>query len=250
MLLLLPGLLCDAAVWAPVLPFIERRAECSVAAYANETSLPAMAERMLANAPSTFALAGHSMGGRVALEVLRRAPERVSRLALLDTGFRPRPAGVAGGDEKALRYGVLALARAKGMRAMAREWVRPMVHPDRRDDAALIDAVLDMFERRTADEFAGQIEALLARPDATALLRSIACPTLVLCGRDDGWSKLAQHEEMAALIPGATLAVIDRCGHMAPMERPRDVGTALAHWLAEPAQGSASDSRMLPLPRA
>ena len=73
---------------------------------------------------------------------------------------------------------------------MAREWVRPMVHPDRRDDQALIDAILDMFERRTASEFAGQIEALLARPDTTALLRSIACPALVLCGREDGWSTL------------------------------------------------------------
>ena len=133
---------------------------------------------------------------------------------------------------------------------MAREWVRPMVHPDRLDDARLIDAILDMFERRAPAEFAVQIEALLARPDATALLRSIACPTLVLCGRDDGWSTLRQHEEMAALIPGATLAVIDRCGHMAPMESPRDVGTALAGWLAKPASAETADSRMLPLQRA
>jgi len=115
---------------------------------------------------------------------------------------------------------------------------------------SLIDAILDMFERRTPDEFAGQIEALLARPDATTLLRSITCPTLVLCGRDDGWSTLRQHEEMAELIPSATLAVVDRCGHMAPMERPRDVGTAVAGWLAEPACAQATDSRMLPLQRA
>jgi len=249
-LLLLPGLLCDGALWAPILPYVERRAQCRVADYGSVTSLPAMAERVLTDAPSTFALAGHSMGGRVALEVLRQAPERVSKLALLDTGFRPRAEGVAGDDEKARRLALLALARTRGMRAMAREWVRPMVHPDRLDDAPLIDAILDMFERRTADEFAGQIRALLARPDATALLRSIACPALVLCGRDDGWSTLRQHEEMAALIPGATLAVIDRCGHMAPMERPRDVGTALAGWLAEPASAEPMDSRMLPLQRA
>ena len=183
-----------------------------------------MAERALAEAPPTFALAGHSMGGRVALEIVRRARERVSRLALLDTGFRPRPAGAAGEDEKARRLALLALARAEGMRAMAREWVRPMVHPDRLADIALIEAILDMLERRTPAEFAGQIEALLARPDATPLLPSIRCPTLVLCGRDDAWSTLAQHEEMAARIPGARLAVVERCGHMAPMERPREVG--------------------------
>jgi pimeloyl-ACP methyl ester carboxylesterase len=249
-LLLLPGLLCDGALWSPILPYVERRAECRVAGYTSATSLPAMAERVLADAPSTFALAGHSMGGRVALEVLRQAPTRVSKLALLDTGFRPRAEGPAGEDERARRLALLVLARTRGMRAMAREWVRPMVHPDRLDDTPLIDSVLDMFERRTADEFAGQIEALLARPDATTLLRSIACPTLVLCGRDDGWSKLEQHEEMAALIPGATLIVIDRCGHMAPMEQPAEVGPALARWLAESVRDSATDSRMLPLQRA
>jgi pimeloyl-ACP methyl ester carboxylesterase len=249
-LLLLPGLLCDGAAWAPIFPYVERHAECRVADYASVTSLAAMAQRVLADAPSTFALAGHSMGGRVALEILRRAPERVSKLALLDTGFQPRAEGSAGDEEQSRRFALLALARAQGMRAMAREWVRPMVHPDRLDDAPLIDAVLDMFERRTPAEFAAQIQALLARPDATALLRSIACPTLVLCGRDDGWSTLRQHEEMAALIPGATLAVIDGCGHMAPMERPSDVGTVMAGWLAEAACAEATDSRMLPLERA
>jgi pimeloyl-ACP methyl ester carboxylesterase len=242
--------MCDGALWAPILPYVERRAECRVADYASATSLPEMAASVLADAPSTFAMAGHSMGGRVALEVLRQAPERVSRLALLDTGFRPRAEGAAGDDEGSRRYALLALARTQGMRAMAREWVRPMVHPDRFDDAPLIDAILDMFERRTPAGFAAQIEALLARPDATALLRSIAWPTLVLCGREDGWSTLKQHEEMAALIPGATLAVIDRCGHMAPMERPHEVAAALAAWLAEPASADATDSRMLPLQRA
>jgi len=233
-LLLLPGLLSDAAVWAPVLPALESVADCAIPDYADATSLGEMAERVLAAAPPTFALAGHSMGGRVALEVMRQARERVSRLALLDTGFGPKPAGAAGEEERARRLALLALARAQGMRAMAREWVRPMVHPDRLTDVALIDAILDMCERLTPAEFAGQIEALLARPDATSLLRSLRCPTLVLCGRDDAWSTLAQHEEMATLIPDASLAVVERCGHMAPMECPADVGAALAAWLAQP----------------
>jgi pimeloyl-ACP methyl ester carboxylesterase len=123
------------------------------------------------------------------------------------------------------------------MRAMAREWVQPMVHPDRLGDATLIDAVLDMFERRTAFDFAGQIEALLARPDATGVLASIAGPTLVLCGREDGWSTPTQHEEIAARIPDAQLVVIEHCGHMAPMERPREVANAMLAWLRTPSHG-------------
>jgi pimeloyl-ACP methyl ester carboxylesterase len=110
-----------------------------------------------------------------------------------------------------------------------------MVHPDRLGDRTLIDAILDMFERRTPGDFAGQIEALLARPDATNWLRAVTCPSLVLCGREDGWSTPSQHEEMAMLIRGSRLAVIERCGHMAPMERPREIGEALVAWLRMPA---------------
>jgi pimeloyl-ACP methyl ester carboxylesterase len=238
-LLLLPGLMCDAAVWAGVLPQLAATADCRVPEYPEARSLPAMAERVLAAAPPRFAVAGHSMGGRVALEIVRRAPERVLRLALLDTGYRARPAGAEGEAEIAKRMALLALARGEGVRAMAREWVRPMVSPERLAERPLVDAILDMFERRSADVFAGQVEALLARPDATALLAAIACPTLVLCGRDDGFSPPAQHEEMAARIPGARLAVIERCGHMAPMERPREVGAALVAWIGAPATVAA-----------
>lgn len=239
-LLLLPGLMCDAAVYAPLRPQLDAAAACTIPDYADATSLGEMAERVLAGAPPTFALAGHSMGGRVALEIVRRAPDRVERIALLDTGCRARPAGAPGEEEKARRYALLALARAEGVRAMAREWVRPMVHPDRLADGALLDAILDMFARRSAEQFAGQIEALLARPDATTLLRSIACPALVLCGGDDGWSTPAQHEEMATLIPRARLVVIDHCGHMATMERPREVGAALLAWLRAPVAETAT----------
>ena len=232
-LLLLPGLLCDRAAWAPVLSHVQRFADCSIPDYADETSLGAMAERVLASAPQTFAVAGHSMGGRVALEIVRRSPERVERLALLDTGCRARPTGTAGDDERAGRLALLAEARERGMRAMARTWVQPMVHSEQLADAALIEAILDMFARRTVLQFAGQIEALLARPDATAVLRAVTCPGLVLCGREDGWAPLAQQEEMAALMPGGRLVILDRCGHMAPMERPDLAGAALVEWLKE-----------------
>jgi pimeloyl-ACP methyl ester carboxylesterase len=230
-LLLLPGLLCDRAAWAPVLPHVQDVAGCSIPDYADETSLGAMAERVLASAPPTFAVAGHSMGGRVALEIVRRAPERVERLALLDTGCHARPSGAAGDAERAGRLALLASAREHGMRTMARTWVQPMVHPGRLADPVLIDVILDMFARRTPQQFAGQIEALLARPDATDVLRAVRCPALVLCGRADRWAPPEQHEEMAALMPGGRLEILDRCGHMAPMERPDAVGAALAEWL-------------------
>jgi pimeloyl-ACP methyl ester carboxylesterase len=126
---------------------------------------------------------------------------------------------------------LLASARERGMREMARTWVQPMLHPERLADEALIEGILDMFARRTPRQFAGQIEALLARPDATDVLRAVACPALVLCGREDGWAPPSQHDEMAALMPGSRLTILDRCGHMAPMERADAVGAALVEWL-------------------
>ena len=241
-LLLLPGLLCDRASWAPVLPFLAPHADCIVPDYSSESSLAAMAERAMAEAPPSFAVAGHSMGGRVALEVLRAAPGRVGRLALLDTGYRSRPDGTPGDDERARRYALLALARERGMRAMGREWMRAMVHPARLADAALVDAILDMVGRQTPDRYAGQIDALLARPDVTALLRSIDVPTLIACGRQDAWSPLAQHEEIAALVPRCRLAVFEDCGHMAPMEQPRAVAAALVAWLGVPVAAAKEPS--------
>jgi pimeloyl-ACP methyl ester carboxylesterase len=235
-LFLLPGLLCDRASWAPVLPALERHADCRVPDYATQPSLAAMAARVLEGAPPSFALAGHSMGGRVALEVVRRAPERVTRLALLDTGYRSRPDGSAGDDERARRYALLALARAKGMRAMGREWMRAMVHPARLDDAALVEDILAMIARRTPDDYEAQIEALLARPDVTDVLRGLRVPTLVACGRQDAWSPPAQHEEIAARVPDSTLVAFEDCGHMAMMERPGPVAAALLAWLAMPAK--------------
>ena len=231
-LVLLPGLMCDRAVWGDTLPALGGGRDTDIAAYGAIDSLGGMAERVLELAPRRFAMAGHSMGGRVALESFRRAPERVAGLALLDTNYLPRPAGEAGAREERERRALLELARASGTRAMGEKWVQSMVHPARLGDRALIEAILDMFARKSADIFAAQIRALLDRPDAGPLLPAIRCPALVSCGREDSWSPLARHEAMAAAISGARLAVIEDCGHMAPMERPREVAAALAAWLA------------------
>ncbi|OVZ57622.1 alpha/beta hydrolase [Pigmentiphaga sp. NML080357] len=230
-LVLLPGLLCDRAVWDEQCARFGAQFECVVPDYGTLDTITAMAEHVLRHAPAgTFHLAGHSMGGRVALEVIRLAPERVLRLALLDTGYKGLAPGVAGESERAGRMALLRTAQEKGMREMGRIWARGMVHPDR-IDGPVFEAVLAMLERRTPEVFAAQIRALLARPDASAQLPRIACPTLVLCGREDTWSPLSRHEAMAAEIPGARLVAIEHSGHMTTMEQPGAVNDAFAQWL-------------------
>jgi pimeloyl-ACP methyl ester carboxylesterase len=194
-------------------------------------SLGALAESIIAHAPPRFALAGHSMGGRIALEVARRAPGRLLGLALLDTGYEELASGEAGEREAAGRYELLAMARREGMRAMARTWLQGMVHSPRLSDEKLVESILQMFERRTPDLFALQIKALLERPDATSVLATLQLPTLVLCGREDTWAPPSRHDVMAKMIPHSTLEVIPDCGHMSTLERPQAVNQALRRWL-------------------
>jgi pimeloyl-ACP methyl ester carboxylesterase len=236
-LVLVPGLMCDSAVWAPLVPALQASRQVGAVVLVEHggcDSLVGMAQRLLESAPARFALAGHSMGGRVALEVCRLAPERVSHLALLDTGHAPLAAGEAGQQEAHKRHVLLQLARDRGVRAMAAQWVQGMVHPDRLD-TGLIEQILDMFERKSADDFELQIRALLGRPDAAPVLQSLSMPTLVLTGRQDSWANVAQHEAMHRLIgpkAAAVLEVIEESGHMVPMERPAELTRALLRWLA------------------
>lgn len=229
-LVMLPGLLCDQVAWAATAALLPEH-DCRVPAWGMLDSIEAMARHVLASVTEPrFAVAGHSMGGRIALEVVRLAPERVTHLALLDTGYQALPEGDAAEKERAGRAALLARSREAGMRAMGQVWATGMVHPDQ-IGTPLFDAILDMIERSNPDQFAAQIHALLGRPEATPQLADIRCPTLVLCGRQDTWSPLARHEIMAATIPGATLSVIEDSGHMSPMERPQEVAAALQAWL-------------------
>jgi pimeloyl-ACP methyl ester carboxylesterase len=229
-LLLLPGLACDAEVWKHQARSLREITSVQVADYGASDSIQEMARVAIERAPKRFALAGHSMGGRVTMEVFRSTPERVVGLALLDTAYKPLQPGEAGEREKAERAGYVKIARTQGMRAMARTWLQKMVHPSRLTDAPLIESIVEMLARKSPEIFAGQIKALLGRPDATPVLGAVRCPTLVLCGREDAWSVLDVHRDMAARIPNARLAVIENCGHMATMERPDEVTAALAEW--------------------
>jgi pimeloyl-ACP methyl ester carboxylesterase len=194
-------------------------------------SILAMAEAVLRWAPPTFALAGHSMGGRVAFQIYRLAPERVTKIAVLNTGSGARPEGDAGVSEETGRRKLLSIARSHGMRAMAVEWLKGMLPHYRQDDTPLVEEIIGMFERKSPDLFEIQMLALLGRPNATPLLAEIQCPALVLTGRDDAWSPPARHLDMAQLIPKSELALVPKCGHMSTMERPGEVSAAMRHWL-------------------
>jgi pimeloyl-ACP methyl ester carboxylesterase len=233
-LLLLPGLLCDAAVWEPQVAALGDQADCIVADYGNASSITEMAQIALSRAPvGPLAVAGHSMGGRVALEVIRLAPDRVTRLALMDTGYQALVPGFVGEGEKKGRYALLETARADGMRALGLKWAPGMVHPSR-VNGPVFEAVLQMIERKTPEIFAAQINALINRPDASGQLPGITVPTLVLCGRDDSWSPLSRHQEMHAVLPRSTLSVIENSGHMSTMEEPEQVTAAMKAWLSAP----------------
>src|SRR3954454_18216551 len=237
--LFLPGLLCDASIWAAQVDALKPYAEVQVADFSQQDSLTDMARSALAMSDGPVVAVGHWMGGRVALEMVRLAPERIAKLALLDTGAHAR-----GPEEPAKRQLLVDLADQKGMGALADSWLPPMVDEARVRDAGLMEPLRAMVLRASPDQHRRQIRALLNRPDAKPLLPTIACPTLVMVGRQDRWSPLAQHEEIAAAIPNARLVVIENSGHMTPVEQPEQVSRALLDWLAvevSPKARGASD---------
>ncbi len=230
-LVLLPGMLCDAFYWRDQIADLDDVAECTVADYGERDSFIDMAETILRNTPPRFALASHSMGGRVAFEMLRAAPERIVSLGLFGTAYRARPTGPEGDAEELLRRTMIDTARAHGMRALGEQWVKRMVHPDRLGERALVDPIVDMVERRSFKVLNSQIHASLTRRDATDLLPQIRCPTLILVGRQDAPRPVPPHEEMAREIPNSTLTILEDCGHMSMLERPREVSNAMRSWL-------------------
>lgn len=235
-IILIPGLLCDASVWAHQIAALRPYGDVVVADCSGRDSIVAMAQDALALRTGPIAVVGHSMGARVAFEMVRLAPDRIVRLAVLDTGAHP-----AREDEPAKRQALLDLADREGMAALAARWLPPMVREDRAGDEALMAPLRAMVERATPEQHHRQIRALLGRPDARPLLPTIACPTLVMVGREDRWSPLAQHEEIAAAIPGAELVVIERSGHMAPVEQPQQVTDALLRFLGFAGQDRIPD---------
>ena len=225
-LVLVPGLLCTAALWGPQIEGLSEVAEITVADHTRHDSMEAIARSILAEAPERFALAGLSMGGYVAYEIVRQAPGRVTRLALLDTGSRADAP-----ERSAARRELIATGEREGVRRVSEILMPQLVHPDRLSDRPLVEKVLQMAEDTGFDAFKRQQMAIMGRPDNRPLLPSIKCPTLVLVGREDALTPVELSQEIAAGIPGARLEIIPHCGHLSTLEQPEAVTRALRTWL-------------------
>ena len=226
-LVLIPGLLCTRDLFAHQIAALEPTRQIVVADHTRDDTMPALAQRLLAGAPERFALAGLSMGGYVAFEVMRQAPERVTRLALLDTSARPDTA-----EARARRQGQIAAAQAGRFEEVQAELWPRLVHPDRVGDRALERIARAMMRESGVETFVRQQRAIIERPDSRALLSSIEVPTLVLVGEGDVLTPAELAREMAAAIPRASLVVVPDCGHLSTLERPETATDALRAWLA------------------
>lgn len=227
-LVLLSGLLCDDLVWECVKQQLHNIVDTQSFSFAGFTSISDMADEVLQKAPPQFSLAGHSMGGRVALEVIRKAPERVERLALLNTGVHPCSNAEIPGRQR-----LLELAFNEGMDTVVDNWLPPMMSPKGLENDALMAELRAMVLRHTADDFNGEIQALLNRPDAEAVLAKISVPTLLLSGSEDNWSPPAQHRDIQQKIANSELVIIDGVGHMSTVEAPEKIALAFRHWLSK-----------------
>lgn len=229
-LVLVPGLLCDETVWQPVVDMFSGQLPILIGDCSTQDSITQMAKDVLNSVEGDLFVAGHSMGARVAMEIVRQAPDRVKKLLLADTGVHPK-----NDSEEAKREVMLDLANDHGMRALADKWLPPMVHPDRLGDNKLMGALTQMVERKSAQLHVRQITALLNRPNALSMLGDISCPTLLVTGRQDSWSPVEQHEAMLPHLNNARLVVIEDAGHFAPLEQPEAFVSVVEDWLAEPA---------------
>jgi pimeloyl-ACP methyl ester carboxylesterase len=229
-LVLLPGLLCDAALWDPQLSELADVADFFVADLTEQPSIGDMADSVLRDSPwKEFALAGLSMGGYVAQQIVHQAPQRVKKLALLDTRSQGELA-----EETVRRRQLMKLAQeGRNFAPVTNRMLPLMLHESRLKDAALVGVIREMAQRTGIDAYLRQQEAIIARPDYRAMLPSINCPTLVLCGRQDRLTPLYNSEQMAAAIPGAKLVVVEDCGHVSTLERPEIVNAALREWLGD-----------------
>jgi len=227
-LILLPGLLNTRRLFDRQIADLADIADITVPELFHHDSVGAMAEAALAEAPPRFALGGFSMGGYVAFEILRRAAQRVERLALIDTQATPDSA-----ETTQRRRGFIEHSRIGRFHGVQRSLLPQFVHPAHLDDQAVTQPIFDMATEIGAAGFEREQTAIMARPDSRPLLVEIDVPTVVIVGRQDQTTPLKRSQEMATDIANARLVVIEECGHMSPLERPAEVSAALRRWLTE-----------------
>jgi pimeloyl-ACP methyl ester carboxylesterase len=226
-ILLVPGLACSPLLFAPQLSALWQRGPVTIADTRRGDSMAAMARQILDSAPPRFALAGLSMGGYLAFEIMRQAPERVSRLAILDSAANPeRP------EQTERRKAHIALAEGGRFGEIPGLMMPVIVHADFQADEAMIGIVRAMHEENGAEAYVAQQRAIMARPDSRPGLAAIRCPALVLVGDADLLTPPDAAREIAAGIAGAKLVVVPDCGHLSTLERPDAVTQALLDWLA------------------
>lgn len=226
-LILVPGLLCTGEVWRPQMAALADLARPQATMeHTAHGSMAEIAAAILDKAPDRFALAGFSMGGYVAFEILRQAKERVDRLALIDTGARADPPA-----QSARRRDLMALSRRGHFKGVTPKLLPLLIHPARLEDRALVETITGMAHEVGAEGFLRQQEAILGRVDSRADLAYIRCPTLVLCGADDVLTPPELAREMAEGIRGAELVLVPACGHVSTLERPEAVIEAMRRWL-------------------
>lgn len=225
-ILLVPGLASSARIYTPVIPALWRFGPVMVANHIRDDNMADIAARVLSEAPPRFALAGHSMGGYIALEIMRQAGERVTKLALINTQARPDTP-----EATARRLGLMARARRGELRAIRDESFPELVHPSRRNDAEILKLVHAQDEDVGVEGYLRQQTAIIARVDSRPTLATIKCPTMVLTGDTDNTIPNTLSKEMAEGIAGARLVVLDRCGHLPQAEQPEATVRALTEWL-------------------
>jgi pimeloyl-ACP methyl ester carboxylesterase len=225
--ILIPGLGASARLYSDQIPALWRFGSVTVANHTRHNSMSAIAKDILDCAPPRFALAGLSMGGYVAFEIMRQAPERVTKLALLDTSARPDTP-----EQTQRRRLMIGTVQAGDYRTLPDLFFPTWVHHTRRQDTTLRGILGDMFSDTGPDAFIRQQTAIMARPDSRPSLAAVKCPTLVLVGDGDELTPPALAEEIAQGIPGARSVLVPECGHLSSLERPEFVTAKLVEWLA------------------
>lgn len=223
---LLPGLTCDAAVWEPQRLALQPYAHVRIPLLRGFTSLRKMAEAVLVDAPERFSVVGHSMGGRVAFELMELAGNSIERFLVMDTGVH----GVRSGEAE-LRGVLLAAAERDGLQAVADAWIKPMLHPARHADGELIATITAMILRNSIADYRAQVCAMLAREDQTPYLARIKQKVWLLCGDADSWSPVSQHQDMQQYLHNSELRIIVNAGHMSTLEQPNAVNQILVEWI-------------------
>ncbi len=225
-IVLVPGLTCTPRLYAEQIPVLWSFGPMTIADHRRDDSMAAIARRILAEAPKRFALAGLSMGGYIAFEIMRQAPQRVAKLALLDTGAR------ADTPEQTERRHVLMAKAKTGGYAEILDLAYPLyVHRNRHNDAALKNIVRMMVDETGAEAYLRQQQAILGRPDSRPGLPAISCKTLMLVGEGDEATPPELAREIAAGIAGSRLVIVPDSGHLSTLEKPEAVNKALVDWM-------------------